>query len=280
MAVYERPSYGEYVATLARGEPTSTTTLRNRYEADLYKRFRGLKGIVRETVADNDALRLSATLAAPRNDFGFDTDAEKEAAFLDWLRDGIDDDVLEPLPREEAIAGQHYTAEYVRASSHQGADYAAAQLRDEGIDVSDEVIEASFARGAHRDKLRELYLRNYEALDGITSEMATQISRELSEGVAAGENPLEMARTINDRVDKVGITRARTMARTEVMHSHHSHAQVRYEEAGVEEFHVMPYNPCEICQELVANGPYPIDQLTSILPAHPRCMCAPSPAVD
>lgn len=271
-----------HVATLEsrRNEPTSTATLRDRYEADLYNRFRSVKSLVRETVAENDALRLSATLARPRNDFGFDDNAAKEAAFLQWLERALDDEVLEPMDRIDVIEGRHYTAEYVRASSHQGAEYANRQLADAGLDVTQEQLESSFARGVHRDKLEELYLRDYAALDGITDAVDTEIARVLSEGVAAGENPQVMARDLNGRVDKIGITRARTMARTEVMNAHHQQAQVRYVDAGVEEFDVLTYEPCEQCQDLAAGGPYPIEEISERLPLHPRCMCAPSPVVD
>lgn len=271
-----------HVATLQsrRNEPTSTATLRDRYEADLYKRFRSIKGLVRETVHENDALRLSATLARPRSDFGFDDNAAKEAAFLQWLEGALDDEVLEPMDRVDAIDGRHYTAEYVRASSHQGAEYANRQLADAGLDLTEDQLESSFARGVHRDKLEELYLRNYAALEGIADAVDTEIARVLSEGVAAGRNPVDMARDLNDRVEGIGITRARTMARTETMNAHHSHAQVRYEDAGVEEFDVLTYEPCEQCQDLAAGAPYPIEEIGDRLPLHPNCMCAPSPVVD
>lgn len=274
--------YATHVATLSRHqEPTTTATLRDRYEADLYKRFRRVKGLLRETVAEHDALRLTntSTLAVARRDFEFDDDAAKEAAFMEWLRGALDDEVLEPIPQTEVIAGSHYTAQYIRASSQKGAEYAARQLRKEGIEITEEEIARSFRQGAHRDKLRTLYRRNYAALDGITDELDRQISRELSEGVGRGESPRTMARTLNERADKIGITRARTLARTEIMNAHHTHTQVRYEEAGVEEFDVIPFEPCELCQDLVANNPHPVSEITSLLPRHPRCVCAPVPRV-
>jgi len=275
MQAWERPS----VATLEdrRREPTSTATLRDRYEAELYKRFQAVKGLVRETVEKNDALRLSATMADAVRDFEFDSDSGKEAAFMQWMERTLDSEVLEPIDRTDVARGSHYTSEYVRAASRQGADYAAEQLRKEGVDITAEQIAASFDAGEHRDKLETLYLRNYAALDGITDAVDTEIARELSEGIAAGKSPRDMGRTLNDRVSSIGITRARTMAQTETMHAHHTHAGVRYADAGVEEFDVLPFDPCPVCQDLVANNPHPVDEIASILPAHPRCVCGVTP---
>lgn len=261
-----------------RNEPSSTATLRDRYQADLYKRFQTVKGLVRETVTGHDALRLSATLASARRDFAFESDAGKEAAFQDWFEGALDDEVLEPLDRGQVLQGRHYTAQYVRASSRQGAEYAARQLRQEGYEVSTEEIARSFENGVHNEKLRTLYLRNYSALDGITDYADQEISRVLSEGIAAGENPRVMARTLNDRVG-VATTRARTMARTETMHAHHVHAGTRYEEAGVEKVEILTYQPCAQCQDLADGGPYPVKEIAQILPTHPRCVCAPSPVL-
>lgn len=79
-----------------------------------------------------------------------------------------------------------------------------------------------------------LYTRTFNELKGITEAMDQQISRVLSEGMAQGLGPAKIARNITDRVDKIGITRARTMARTEVIRAHHVATINTYREAQVE----------------------------------------------
>lgn len=269
-----------HVATLQdrRNEPTSTATIRDRYQAELYKRLRAVKGLVRETVATNDALRLSATLAEARRDFNFESDAGKEAAFEEWFEGALDDEVLEPMDRGQVLQGRHYTAQYVRASSRKGAEYAAKQLRDAGYEVTSDEIARSFDSGVHNEKLQTLYLRNYSALNGITDFADREISRVLSEGIAAGENPREMARSLNDRVG-TATTRARTLARTETMHAHHVHAGTRYDEAGVDEVEILTYDPCPQCRALKADDPYPVSEVPQLLPAHPNCVCGTAPVL-
>ena len=261
-----------------RDEPTVTASLRDRYMADVYKRFRRVKGLTRETVASNDALRLgSARLARPARDFQFEDNARKEAAFMRWFQGALDDEVLEPAPMTSVLEGQHWTGTYVRSASQKGVEYANRQLEAEGLDVGD--AANAFNKPIHQSKLRQLYRRNYTALEGITSAVDKEVSRTLSESLAEGVNPREGARRLNDRVDSVGITRARTMARTEILHSHHSHAATRYRDMGVDQVEIITYEPCQRCRALKANEPYSVDEVENILPNHPNCVCAPTPVV-
>lgn len=220
-----------------RDEPTTTATLRDEYMAAMYTRWRTVKGLIRETVAANDALRLSARLARPVRDFRFEQDADKEAAFTEWLGQAMDDEVLEPVPSQAVMNGHHWTGSYARASSQKGIEFANRQLREAGVDSPD--AEDLFNRPVHQEQLRALYRRNFTQLEGITDAVSQDLSRTLTKALAEGINPREAARRINDRVDAVGLTRARTLARTETMHAHHRHAARRYQDAGVEQVKIL-----------------------------------------
>ena len=64
----ERPEYIEQFTTQAvwdGQDPTSTKTIRSRWSAEMYRRFRALKGVIREAVVDNDVLGLREDAPEP-----------------------------------------------------------------------------------------------------------------------------------------------------------------------------------------------------------------------
>ena len=71
----------------------------------------------------------------------------------------------------------------------------------------------------HARAMELIFTRDFEQLKGITEAMSQQISYVISEGILQGENPNDMAKRITDRVEKIGITRAKLLARTEVINA-------------------------------------------------------------
>jgi SPP1 gp7 family putative phage head morphogenesis protein len=71
-------------------------------------------------------------------------------------------------------------------------------------------------------------------MKGVTEAMNGYLSRELALGMAGGQSPYAIARRINERVDKIGIVRARMIARTEIIQSHNEAALNEYERAEIE----------------------------------------------
>lgn len=275
------------------GDPTNTTGIRESYAAEAYNRFRRLKGLVRTTVEENDALRLGDRSrrgrfnARPQDDFRFTTRAEKEAAFLEWFRNALDDEVLKPVGSRTVRRGGHWTAAYVRSASRRGIKNANQRLKRQGhsIDVGVGNVDATFNAPVHQDLLRSLYLRNYRALKGVTDAVDKEISRVLTEGVAQGKNPREMASTLNERIDDVGITRARVLARTETVRAANEQALTRYEQAGVDEVGVevewltaQDDRVCPVCASKAGNR-YSVEEAHGILPQHPQCRCTFVPIV-
>ena len=264
-----------------RQDPTQTTGIRRSYGAALYRRFRSLKGLIRETIVDNDALRLGQRYnARPRDDFHFEQNDRKQSAFMRWLRRAMDDEVLEPAGDDAIQNGQHWTATYIRDASRRGIKNANAEL-----DADVATVEAVFRAPVHRETIRSLFLRNYSALEGITSAVDREISRVLAQGFVEGVGPRDLASRINERVDSVGITRARTLARTEVVRASNLATLDRLESMGVDEvtaeveiLTAQDRRVCSRCRALEGDV-YPIDEARGILPIHPRCRCTWLPVV-
>jgi len=272
-------------------DPTRTKTLRRDFEADAYKRFRSFKGDVRESVEEKDVLHLGQQQAVndspnPR-DYQFLSNPEKREQFLQWLRQQIDEDILETTnSRDNIRSGRHWTSGYIRTAYSKGIEHADAELRKQGIEVPEEEIQNTFNKPIHSSKLEMLYLRTYDGLEGITQDMDTKISRTLTQAMSEGWNPRKAASKINEEVDHVGINRARTLARTEIINAHAEGTLNRLEEHGVEkvsadvEFSSADDSRvCPVCKSL-DGGVYTIDEARGKIPRHPNCRCAWKPGVE
>jgi len=141
--------------------------------------------------------------------------------------------------------------------------------------LSVEEDESYIAKGFVVHNCGAIYTRTFNELKGITDAMDQQISRELAEGLARGDGPEVMARRINDRVDKVGLSRARTLARTETIRAHHSATIQEYRNAGVEGVKIKAEwstagdgNVCELCA-LLEGQEYELDTIEGMIPRHP-----------
>ncbi len=269
-------------------DPTRTKTLRAKFESDVNKRFRSLKGDVRETVEDLDVLNLGSQMAINRapdpDDYQFLSDSEKRQRYQAWLREQIDTGVLEQADGRDVRNGDHWTGLYVRRGYEKGVTDTGSNLRQEGVDVDQ--LEDVFNIPIHSSKIEMIYTRAYDGLEGITQEMDTQISRELSSALSEGKNPRDAARAINDRVDAVGINRARMLSQTEIIHAHAEGSLDRLKSEGFEEVEVevehLTAGDGLVCPKCASLGGrvYTIKEARGLIPVHPNCRCTFKPSVD
>lgn len=264
-------------------DPTRTTTIRQRFEQEASRRFRKLKGRIRQQIIELDGFGLKAN----RGRFEFTRSDEKVASFMEWLRTAQREEILEVrqgVPQNVA-ARQAWTSLYIESAYQKGIAQAGARLRKAGARVDDRWINSAFNRPIHADRVGLAYIRAYDQLEGITQAMDQQISRELAQGLAEGLNPTEIARRINNRVDKIGRTRARVLARTETISAHSEGSLNAYQEAGVEgvdvEAEFATAGDARVCPECEAleGETRPLDKARGLIPVHPNCRCAWIPVV-
>lgn len=251
-----------------RTDPTETTTLRSRYSAEMYRRFRALKGAILEAVVEKDVLGLHdgdmaansraargrrlATLSARERDdirfarqaqgrgidietprpgaFDFPSNEEKVREFRGWLDEQVDRGILETATFERRGAHEQWQSTYLRQSYEKGVTHADDALVREGVIDRGQAMDDVFRAPKHADGVGLIYTRAYDELRGVTEAMDQQISRNLAEGLSQGLNPQETGRMINDRVDNVGLHRGRMIARTETIRAHSEGGLNRYEE--------------------------------------------------
>jgi SPP1 gp7 family putative phage head morphogenesis protein len=210
-------------------DPTRSITLRKRFIAEMNKRFRALKGDINKTIVDNDALGiadrqppLTLAPAAPKA-FAFTRDVTKVEGFMAWLREQEEQGILEVTAAPGSPTGtEPWTNPHIRSSYQKGMADARNKLISAGAPVasfSESIggISAAFNTPFHAERVQLIYTRVFSELKGITAAMEQQIQRELSRGLAEGIGPREMARRLNNRVNKIGLSRAKTLARTEMI---------------------------------------------------------------
>jgi len=296
-----------YTARLA--EPSGMEAIQSEFLDAVDARSQAVRDLVEATVAENDALHLepAADLAEERESFPRLDDESLTTRFMEWFRGVLEDELLEPTDPDDVEAGDHWTAEYIRRTYLEAWQQAGGRLRADGASASRMTAEAVIQLPVAKQQLRDLYRRAYQNLDDVTEAMAQTIREELTEGLDAGENPEEMARRLAGEIEDITRTRLRTLARTEVIHSHTTSTLDRYEETGVDTVQHGEWadadddRVCPICSYLDGNeysipefrsgtfqfaaeeqedvpdylgGKYPLAP-----PAHPNCRCTIMPVI-
>lgn len=279
-------------------DPTRTKTLRRRFVAEMNKRFRKLKGDIRTSIVGNDCFGLKEqgfTILTPAGyrEFDFTKSSDKIDAFMAWLKAQQDAGILEIIERRSLLGEtitEPWANNYIRIAYEKGVTRADQELRKLGYEIPERVIGGTLMNAPiHADAVGLLYTRTFSELKGITEAMDQQISRLLAQGLAEGQYPYNLAKVINDRVDKIGIIRAKMLARTEIVRAHHNGTINEYKSWGIEgvkvqaEWLISGIDTCPICLEFASGGKnndgiYTLDEILPLIPAHPNCLCAAIPA--
>lgn len=270
-----------------RMDPSRTGLLRRAFVRDLEARFAKLAKAVLQLVGTEDDFAL--TTNAKR--FKFLTSDKKLKEFNRWLKKQIDAGILEAVPATgEPRGGQPWTYKYIESAYRTGAvrSYIAShpELAAKGADYLGgsraEFLRSSFSNPERLSKVRLLYTRSYEGLKGITSQMSTQMSRVMADGMAHGKGPMEVARTLHKTITGISKARAKMLARTEIIHAHAEGQLDAFEDLEVDEVTAEVEfqtagddGVCPECEELDGEI-YTTEEAHGIIPVHPNCVVGSS----
>lgn len=296
-----------------RIDPTGTSLIRASLDRELTKRFSSLHKLLTELLVTEDALGLvingfcstekgsGASLLSNEIETAFpssvkhvkmllgdisslttnenwklDTTPNKLANFQQWLDSNINAKVL------TKVHNGFWTDPYVKQAYDKAVDKAFKAVRKSkgGKDAAKE-FKTQFSK-IGVEKLKLLQAQTFNHLKGITSAMSSKISNALIEGISKGLSPDALAEVINDRVSKIGITRAKTLARTEIVRAHSDATLDALEQLGVKSVGIniewrTGLNPCPVCASL-SNTIMTIEQARGLFPRHPNCFCSPVPS--
>jgi len=262
--------YTSFYNNQTLADPTRTLSLRSRWVADWNRRVARLKRAIWQSVVANDAFglredksHLGSTLLAQAatpplpvaqpKQWAYRWSHEKVEAFMAWLKEMESRSLLEVTERPGTLrpGGEPWSNIYVRSAYQSGLRRAMDEVnrrsRELGrtLGLGEDMLPPTFhpTGGAisavmkqpfHADRLALAYTRVFDELKGVTAEMDKQISRALAMGIAEGQNPRDIGETIARRIEAIGETRGRLIARTETIHIHQQAALNEY--YAVEEY--------------------------------------------
>ena len=270
-------------------DPTRTTVLRRRFSAQMNKRFRRLRGLIRDAIVAKDVLALKhpkPLQLIERRAFEFTTKPEKVVQFKKWLQQQVDAEILTVNYKGEPWTNEYISSSYKKATIQSYVNVHKADLAqgEEFYKGSESrFLQEAFTAPESVEKLKLLQIRAFEELKGVTSSMSQQIGRVLAEGMAHGEAPETISRQMNNVVGKINRTRARAIARTEIIRAHAEGSLNAYEKLGIKELGLMvewstAAGACERCLSMAAGSPYTVKQARGLIPAHVNCKCSWVPA--
>lgn len=247
--------YGLFFNQPAQADPTRTLTLRSRWVADWNRRIAALKRAVLKSVVTNDCFglrepeRLTPSEAldpVPKRQWAYRWSNEKVEEFMRWLQEMESRSLLEII-RATTLRpdGEPWSNVYVRSAYQSGLQRAMTEVNRRSAELgrmlgmgeadlppgfrpTGGAISAVMQQPFHADRLALAYTRVFDELKGVTAEMDKQISQILTRSIAEGLNPRDIGELLADRIEKIGATRGRLIARTETIHIHQQAALNEY----------------------------------------------------
>lgn len=286
-------AHTEQLADRSESDPPNlpVKTLERQYGQRLRGRFIKIRAAMRRGIVEFDVFGLDRDDSPPVGsrteqladewdpreltpaEYSPNDPARNHDRFMAWLRREQERGVVNLVSRNNNL--------YVRNAANRGVRYAEARLRALGRPVDSAELEEVFNAPTNANSLRLLFQRNYELLDGLTSDVSRQVSEVLSRGFAQGQGTAEIARGIADRIDSVGLNRAELISRHEIQYAANQAAQLRYRQHGVQTVRAIGTNPCSECAGHIASNPYPLNDLPGGGPPwHPRCRCTIVPVLS
>lgn len=269
-------------------DPTRTTVLRARYAAELARRFRRVQQLVSKVIGEQDALGLdrrddplasSGPLGA--GSLAGRTDAESLQNVERWLRETLDEEVLEVEEREGGLVIAHaaWQLAWVRRAYAAGLRHAKRQLKKAGLSDLDSPESSLMRRSPHSDGIDTLGARQFAELQGIVEGVIQKFLRALAENLGKVSKS-RLVRLLRQAIAQ-GIERSGLLALTETIGAHAEATLNRFSEMGIKqvtgwtEFAFTTAGDarvCPICRALEGKI-FSIDEARGVIPVHPRCRC-------
>ena len=273
-------------------DPSRTGLLRRRFEAEITRRFNVLRRKIVQLVVDEDSFGLAK--ARPFNSglamnerWQFMMDSGKLSAFQSWMAAEMQD----VITSDPTTTADDWWAKYVQEGYRKGAGRAFDDVRKPVLSekpdfyqgTRQEFLQSAFGRPEHIEKVKLLASRVFTDLQNVTKDLETKMTRVLVDGLSQGLNPRDIARNLLKTTD-LSKTRAKTIARTEIIRAHAEGQLDSLERLGVEEVGVMvewstagDRRVCPLCVPLDGTV-LKISEARGIIPRHPNCRCTWIPA--
>jgi hypothetical protein len=261
--------------------------------------------VIRKTIIDRDGFGLddinNNQQPSGRREFAYDSDGQKIAYFLQWLRKTLDSELIQ-LTNQNRVSSAWFNR-FIDETYHRGVQRARTEMQKQGMDVPDIEDEGGIGfilgRPQHSQMINTLRYRVLNELEGFKNDILHYTGRVLSDSFQKGHGRYEIVKRINtglfegeDRED-LGLTeligmfvafsrRSDMIARSEIVRIINEAALTEYEMQGIERVGVDieliwttagDQRVCNICRRESAQSPYTIEEARGKLPRHVGCRC-------
>lgn len=264
-----------------RVDPTRTTPLRNRFAKMINQKFKVIEQAIDELIVKENAFLLVANTR-----YAFLSDPDKLKAYKIWLQQQVDAGLLLVDNKKEPWTNEFIESAYKQGLTRAYSDLANLQGNVAGTtQTKDQFVRETFGSAVSQKRLQLLFTRPFDQLKDITSQMGTQMSAILANGLAHGKGPREIARQLKGEVG-LSRTRALRVARTEIINAYAEGQLDSFEKLGVERLGVMSEwltaGDSKVCPRCSANSgkKFTVEEARGVIPLHPNCRCAWVPFVD
>lgn len=295
-------------------DPTNTLTLRRSFSNQMGNRWRKIKGAVRKAVVQQKSLGTTDQIRNIRTNqddltlknipepilpgeqaFTDQPSNRKLQDFMDWLKRQEDHIVLEHRNfRQISNTALPWVAFYIYLAYIKGIKTALSEMRRAGYSVperyeyneitgeyeEDDNVDRIINRSGHQEAFSLLYTKAFTELQGVVSAVNQQVSRAVTEGLLEKKKISDIVSETNDRIDKVGLYRSRTLARTEIVRSFNDAMLQEMQDWGVQEVTIeaeyvtaRDERVCPICRPFEGRV-FSIEEAMGLLPQHPQCRCS------
>ena len=245
--------------------------------------------LIKEAVKNVDSYTTLSGITivnSPSQQYAFLTDPQKQTVFRDWLTNQVDTDMLKPVG---GLSGKPWTAPYIESAYSKGLlraytdtnSAAMAENLDFYEGTKSQFLRSAFGQAVATGKIETLATRTFENMKGLTDTAKLQMNRILAEGMLKGNGPISVARDMRRSIAGLSKTRAKMIARTEIVHAHAEGQLNAFEEMGVKDLGLMAEWSsagddlvCIACQDMANGSPYKVKSSHGLIPLHPNCRCA------
>lgn len=198
-------------------DPTNTLTIRNKAIAEINRRFKKIIALVRKSILKTGYINNADEF---QEKFYYRNDEAYVDDFYLWLQQIIDEIVFDN--KSVSDAELIFISDYLKQAYVKGIGVTQAYIKTQQPESTQQGFfpqsnEQRLLLPQHVNRTEQLYTRVYTDLKGVTDTMSTQMRRVLSDGIFQGQGIEKIADSLVDRVEKIGITRAKLIARTEII---------------------------------------------------------------
>lgn len=214
-----------------RSDPTSTQTLRDRFQAKFRSRWTDVRGDVRRELRNSSGLlsRLESDRTVATDEF---------RAFIDRR---IEESLYEPVRPSRVRQGFHWTGPYVRDAYKAGLDRAETQLTN--LEYTDD--EASAATAIHADDhqaaLRDEYIAVFHDTETAYWDTVTAATRAFRDDWEQSDASVsETIADVNERVEAIGRNNSESAVENRIIETYNEALLTSFERADIDVVGVIP----------------------------------------